>query len=61
MSEGVICVCKKLKKSKLSLCLFVGISAFFDIWCNFRSLFYYYVQSTNIYFDNSALLGSMKT
>lgn len=30
MSEGVICVCKKLNKSKLSLCLFVGVSAFFD-------------------------------
>lgn len=30
MSEVVICVCKKLNKSKLSLCLFVGVSAFFD-------------------------------
>jgi len=29
MSEVVICVCKKLNKSKLSLCLFVGVSAFF--------------------------------
>jgi len=29
MSEVVICVCKKLYKSKLSLCLFVGVSAFF--------------------------------
>lgn len=61
MSEFVICVCKKWNKSKLSLCLFVGVSAFFDRFGVILGHRFYYMQSTDIYFDNSALLGSMKT